>query len=103
MPKTTALLLALLALPAAAAGDPAAGRDKSKVCEPCHGPGGNGENPQFPRLAGQHPDYLVKALRDYQTGARKNAVMAPFAANLSARDMADLAAFFASQKGLYTR
>lgn len=103
MPKTIALFLALLALPAAAAGDPTAGKEKSKVCEPCHGPGGSSENPQFPRLAGQHPDYLVKALLDYKTGARKNAIMAPFATNLSSRDMADLAAFFASQKGLHTR
>lgn len=103
MPKIIALFLALLALPAVAAGDPAAGKEKSKVCEPCHGPGGNSENPQFPRLAGQHPDYLVKALLDYKTGARKNAIMAPFATNLSPRDMADLAVFFAAQKGLYTR
>lgn len=102
MPKMLALVLVLLALPAAA-GNPAAGKEKSKVCEPCHGPGGNSENPQFPRLAGQHPDYLVKALQDYKSGARKNAIMAPFAANLSPRDMADLAAFFASQKGLHTR
>lgn len=103
MRKTMALLLVLLALPASAAGDVEAGREKSKVCEQCHGPGGNSENAQFPRLAGQHPDYLIKALRDYQTGARKNPIMMPFAANLSPRDMEDLAAFFASQKGLFTR
>jgi cytochrome c553 len=103
MPTIIALLFALLAFPAVAAGDPAAGKEKSAVCQPCHGVDGKSENPQFPRLAGQHPDYLVKAMRDYQSGARKNAIMAPFAAKLSARDMADLAAFFASQEGLYTR
>lgn len=102
MRQTLALLLVLLALPALA-GDPAAGKEKSQVCVPCHGLDGNSENPQFPRLAGQHPDYLVKALRDYQTGARKNPIMAPFAASLSPRDMADLAAYFAARKGLYTR
>lgn len=103
MRKTIALLLVLITLPASAAGDPAAGKEKSKVCEPCHGPGGNSTNPQFPRLAGQYPDYLVKALTDYKTGARKNAIMAPFAGNLSPRDMEDLAAFFASQKGVFNR
>ncbi|MNC85687.1 Cytochrome c4 [compost metagenome] len=51
-------------------------------------------------LAGQHYDYLVKALKDYKSGARKNAIMAPMAANLTVRDMEDLAAFYSNQKGL---
>mgnify|MGYP006379335415 CR=1 FL=1 len=52
-----------------------------------------------PRLAGQYADYLAKSLRDYQTGSRKNAIMAGFAATLSEQDIADLAAFYASQPG----
>lgn len=88
---------------ASAAGNIADGKQKSQVCVACHAEDGNSTNPQFPRLAGQHPDYLVKALRDYKSGARKNPIMAPFAANLSPRDMEDLASFFAAQRGLITK
>ena len=86
-----------------AAGNAADGKQKSQVCVACHAEDGNSTNPQFPRLAGQHPDYLVKALRDYKSGERKNPIMAPFAANLSPRDMEDLASFFAAQRGLVTK
>ena len=86
----------------AAAGSAAAGKQKSQACIACHAEDGNSTNPQFPRLAGQHPDYIVRALRDYQSGARKNPIMAPFAANLSPQDIEDLAAYFSQQKGLIT-
>jgi len=92
-----------LAPVAHAAGDPAAGQSKSGVCQSCHGPDGNSPSPQFPRLAGQHPDYLVRALTDYRNGQRKNPVMAPFAANLSPQDIEDLASFYARQKGLFIK
>ena len=85
---------------AAMAGDPEAGKEKSRPCTACHGPDGNSASAQFPRLAGQHADYLVRALRDYQSGARKNPIMAPQAAKLSKRDIADLAAYFSQQHGL---
>lgn len=85
---------------AALAADPAAGKEKSKTCAACHGPDGNSPSAEFPRLAGQHYDYLVKALNDYKAGTRKNPIMAPQAANLSARDIADLAAFYSQQHGL---
>jgi cytochrome c553 len=98
-----AVCLAALAAPALA-GDPAAGREKSKTCAACHGPDGNRTtSPEFPRLAGQHYDYLVKALQHYKSGARKNPIMAPMAAPLSQRDIEDLAAFYASQRGLVTK
>lgn len=84
----------------AQAADVAAGKEKSKSCAACHGADGNSPAPDFPRLAGQHFDYLVKALNDYKNGARKNAIMAPMAANLSQRDMADLAAYYSHQQGL---
>ena len=87
----------------AMAGDAYAGEKKSKPCEACHGVGGNSASAEFPRLAGQHYDYLVKALNDYKAGARKNPIMAPQAANLSRRDIEDLAAFYSKQRGLYVK
>ena len=84
----------------ALAANPVAGKEKSKPCAACHGPDGNSTTPDFPKLAGQHYDYLVKALKDYKSGARKNAIMAPQTANLSQRDIADLAAFYSQQQGL---
>lgn len=84
-------------------GDPVAGKNKAQVCATCHGPDGNSPQPAFPKIAGQHADYLTRALMDYKSGARSNPIMAGFAANLSEEDMADLAAFFSQQKGdLYT-
>ena len=94
-------IFATATLPALAAkGDAAAGEQKSKVCQACHGKDGNGvpNMNMYPRLAGQYPDYLVKALKDYKSGARKNPIMAGFAGTLTEEDMHDLAAFFASQE-----
>jgi cytochrome c553 len=96
-------LAALLTAAAVFAADPEAGREKSRPCAACHGADGNSPSPEFPRLAGQYADYLVKALRDYKSGARKNPVMAPQAANLSRRDMEDLAAYYSRQQGLYDK
>jgi cytochrome c553 len=93
-------LAGLLASGSVLAGDPAAGQAKSKVCAACHGADGNSASAEFPRLAGQYQDYLVKALADYKSGARKNPIMAPLAAGLSKRDMEDLAAYYAGQQGL---
>lgn len=90
----------LLASGSALAGDPVAGQAKSKTCAACHGTDGNGATPDFPRLAGQYADYLIKSMRDYQSGARKNAIMSPLAAKLSVRDIEDLAAFYSHQQGL---
>lgn len=88
---------------AAQAGNPEAGKEKSRTCAACHGPEGNSAAPNFPKLAGQHYDYLVKTLKDYKTGVRKNAIMAPLVANLNQRDIDDLAAFYSHQQGLTTR
>lgn len=96
----TACCAVLFAGAQAQAADVAAGKEKSKTCAACHGPDGNSQAADFPRLAGQHHDYLLKALNDYKTGVRKNAIMAPMAANLSKRDMADLAAYYSQQPGL---
>jgi cytochrome c553 len=94
--------LALIA-GAAQAGNPEAGKEKSRPCAACHGPDGNSTAADFPKLAGQHYDYLVKSLRDYKSGARKNAIMAPQVANLNQRDFEDLAAYYSAQSGLVTR
>lgn len=96
----TACCAAVFASGGALAADPVAGKEKSKTCAACHGPDGNSQAPDFPKLAGQQQDYLVKALNAYKSGERKNAIMAPLAANLNQRDIADLAAFYSQQQGL---
>ena len=107
--KTMSLLVILSSLSAAsltahAGGDPVAGKTiAAEKCQACHGVDGNGDNPQYPRLAGQHANYLVQALADYKSGVRNNPIMAGFAAGLSEQDQKNVAAWFASQKGsLYT-
>jgi len=96
-----ALVAALISSAVLAAGDPAAGKEKAQqVCAACHGADGNSATADFPKLAGQHGDYLVAALGQYKSGKRKNAIMAGFAGTLSDKDMADLAAYFSSQSGL---
>ncbi|MHB8744398.1 MAG: c-type cytochrome [Sulfuricaulis sp.] len=94
----TTWAIVLCTLSACAGGNPVAGKQKSVVCQSCHGIDGNSTNPQFPRLAGQYPDYLVQALTEYKSGQRKNAIMSGFAANLTKQDMEDIASYFASQK-----
>ncbi|PZO10794.1 MAG: cytochrome C554 [Lysobacteraceae bacterium] len=100
---TTALVLFAFAVPAFAVGvkgNATAGAEKAKTCASCHGPTGNESlDDTYPKLAGQHPEYLAKALHDYKSGARPNAIMAGFASGLSDEDINDLSAFFASQKG----
>ena len=94
------LLLVLGATPLASAADLAAGAAKAKeVCAACHGMDGNAPTPDYPRLAGQHRDYLEKALRDYKSGARKNAIMAGLAKPLSREDIRNVSAYLASLPG----
>jgi cytochrome c553 len=69
----------------------------AEVCAACHGADGNSPSPDFPKLAGQHPDYLAQALRDYQLDRRKNAVMAGFAKALTKEDIDNLSAYYAQQ------
>ncbi|MFM9881782.1 MAG: c-type cytochrome [Burkholderiales bacterium] len=102
MIRTLMAALVLMGASVAQAADAAAGGEKAKtVCAACHGPDGNGVPtfPDYPKLAGQHQDYLLRAMREYQSGGRKNAIMAPMAQALTMKEMDDLAAFFASQKG----
>lgn len=90
-------LITLSAAQAWAAGDPVAGEQKIQTCAVCHGPGGNSINPMWPKLAGQHTDYLVKQLQDFKSGARTNPQMTPMAAALGDQDMQDIAAYYAAQ------
>jgi cytochrome c553 len=83
---------------AVAAADLEAGAAKVKeVCQACHGLDGNSQVPDNPKLGGQRQDYLAKALRDYKSGTRKNPIMAAFAGGLSAKDIDNLAAYYAAQ------
>jgi cytochrome c553 len=89
---------AIMAGAGAQAANSEAGKVKAKeVCAACHGEGGNSTVPDYPKLSGQHADYLAKALRDYKSGLRKNAVMAAFAGALSKDDIDNLAAYFHAQ------
>lgn len=81
-----------------AAGDVEAGKAKAAMCMACHGPDGNSIAPNFPNLAGQHADYLTKQLVEFKNGERKDATMNGMSAALSDQDMADLSAFYESQK-----
>jgi len=73
--------------------------EKAAPCAACHGADGVSPSPEFPVLAGQHRDYLERALNDYRTGARSNAIMAAQAATLSPQEIAALARWFAAQDG----
>jgi cytochrome c553 len=94
-------LVAMLALALSGgtlAADVRAGAAKAKeVCASCHGLDGNSAQADYPKLGGQHADFLAKALRDYKSGQRKNAIMAGFAAGLSQQDIDNLAAHYAAQ------
>lgn len=94
------------AAPAAAAAsaapakaDPNAGGTKfAAVCASCHGADGNSGTPAYPKLAQQHPEYLVKQLQEFKAGKRKNPIMQPMAAGLSDEDMKNIAAWASTQK-----
>ena len=96
-----ALLLMPLASSSLAAGDPAAGKEKSQTCVACHGETGNSSTAQYPNLAGQYENYLYQSLKAYKSGDRQNAVMSGMVSQLSDQDMRDLAAYYASQDGLF--
>lgn len=93
--------VALFSTDAMASGDAAAGHAKAKqVCAAYHGEKGEKPlHPDYPILAGQHVDYLTKALKDYKSGVRKNAIMGVQAQTLSAKDIDDVATWLASQPG----
>ena len=79
-----------------AAGDTAQGKTKSATCAGCHGAKGIGLSGEFPNLAGQKNAYLLKQLKAFKSGARKDPTMTVMVAALSDQDIADLAAYFSS-------
>jgi len=88
-----ALILMLALLSHAAEGDPAAGKRKTVTCNACHGQSGF---KSMPKLGGQSAAYLIAALRAYKEDRRVHATMRDVAHALSERDIADLAAHYAS-------
>jgi len=80
------------------AGDPVAGKAKSALCIGCHGADGNSSNPDWPSLAGQHEGYLAKQISDFKTQKRIDGTMNAMVLSLSDADIANVAAFFASNK-----
>lgn len=97
----TLTLAATSLLNVAQAADIKAGQAKAdQVCSACHGKDGNTPiDPTYPRLAGQHADFLYFVLMDYKADRRKNAIMSAQAKQLSQTDMKNLAAFYASLPG----
>lgn len=88
----------------AAQGDVEAGQQKAQVCAACHGPTGNSPADMYPKIAGQHAEYIAKQLQDYRLAAqtngeegRNNPIMMGQAGALSDQDIADLAAYFSAQ------
>jgi cytochrome c553 len=99
-PAAALVLAASLAAPVHAA-DIEKGKEKAdQVCAACHGKDGNTPiDPSYPKLAGQHREYLEHALREYQTERRINPIMVGQAKPLSKEDVANLAAYYASLPG----
>lgn len=103
MRKTISVLaMAVVSGTGWAGGDPVVGQQKAQACAACHGTSGVSayEQTQAPIIAGQYADYIVRALKDYKSGERDNAVMKGMSANLTERDMEDIAAYYAGKDGL---
>ncbi len=102
------LLVAVFATSAVAAQEKAAAVAKidlakgeasfTAVCAACHGADGNSTTPVNPTLAQQHPDYLIKQLKDFKSGKRANAIMSGMVATLTEADMRNMAYWLASKK-----
>ena len=99
--RATALFvtLALTAPAFAGSGNAAAGKAKAQACAACHGTDNNKTlDGSYPKLAGQYPEYLAKALNEYKSGKRKHAVMGAQAQGLTEADIANLSAYYGSLK-----
>jgi cytochrome c553 len=98
-----ACVLSVTALAVEAADRDAGQKIADAQCAACHGKDGKTPiDPSYPKLAGQYPDYLAVALRAYQSGERKNPIMAGLAKPLSRQDIDNLAAYFGSLPGPLT-
>jgi len=94
------IAIVALSLPvtATAKGDPSKGQALAGACAACHGVDGNSAISVNPNLAGQHAEYVAKQLAEFKGGKRVNAIMAGMAAGLTPENMADLGAYFRTQK-----
>ena len=96
---TIFLVLPVMTSVVYAAGDVAAGKEKSDICKGCHGVEGNSPDGEIPSLAGQHADYLTKQIRAFQTGEKRvNDIMQGMVASLTEQDILDIAVYFSTQK-----
>lgn len=96
--RLAASLLAVISLHAFAEGDAAAGQSKSAICAACHGVDGNSAVPNWPKLAGQHSEYMERQTALIKSGARPVPEMMGIVAGLNEQDFSDIAAWYASQK-----
>lgn len=94
---TLTMLFGLVTSAQAVDGDVEAGKKKSATCVACHSVDGNSAITIYPKIAGQHAEYIYKQLKEFKSGDRKDPVMAGMVAALNEQDMKDLAAYFASQ------
>ena len=86
---------------ASAAPDLSKGKQAAMVCSGCHMVDGNSTIAMYPKIAGQHSDYIFKQMLDIKKGERKtgnSAVMAPIVQNMNEADMHNIAAYFATQQ-----
>jgi cytochrome c553 len=79
-------------------GDPVLGKQKSQLCQGCHGLRGYSLVTVIPKLAGQYADYIAKELRNFEAGTRSNQIMSAMSLTVEDEDLADISAYFASQK-----
>lgn len=102
MDRNFALAIAISALccatQAVAQGNAEQGKAKAAACFGCHGPDGNSLGPDWPKLAGQLPAYMDKQINDFKAGRRTNPTMSAMAQTIAPQDVADISAYFASQK-----
>lgn len=94
---TLTMLFGLISSAQAVDGDAEAGKNKSNTCVACHNADGNSSIAIYPKIAGQHAEYIYKQLKEFKTGVRKDPVMVGMVAALSDQDMKDLAVYFSSQ------
>jgi len=81
-----------------AAGDAQAGQSvASTKCIACHSLDGNSVNPQWPSIAGQHADYIVKQVKAIRAGERSAALMQPMVADITDQQIEDVAAYYSTQ------
>ncbi|MBL6689813.1 MAG: cytochrome c4 [Pseudomonadales bacterium] len=89
--------LAMTVTGAHAGGNADAGKDLATTCLACHGETGNSMAPTFPNIAGQGEKYLLKQMQDIKSDARSVPTMAGLLDNMTDQDLADIAAYYASQ------